>query len=449
MESLRALRRGLQLAEGFAPYIAVCNGPATIRSLIDVLQESMPGVEVETIELDERMEDPLARVLDLSSPDKSGPLMILGLERSCPSTDPDHPVLHVLNLQRPEWPKRIPRPVVLWIPEYLLSLLGSEAPDFLDWRSDTLFFPSEAAELHALTSAIWVEGLDGRMPEKQRRARIEELLARLRSTSSAMDPVVQSARSTWLNELGNHLLILGHVADAEKAYKAFFDIEIGLNRRRGMSVASKNLGIIAMYRHNLKEAEERFERSLSIAREIGDLPLIASTSGNLGLIAVRRKDLVRGEELILQALDFYEQHRESKGMAIACGNLALIYLRQGRLEDAEPLLLKAISLSEEVGDRMAAAGHYRILAEAFRLRGDHSQAEELIRRALTIDEELGNQTGIAANLGRLGAIYMEQGNDAAARESVERAQNIYRALGLDSRAETLDNLLGSLPAVST
>ena len=442
------MRRGLQRAEGFALYIAVCNSPATVRSLIDVLQESMPGVEVETVELDESAEDPLARVLALSVPGNSGPLMVVGLEKSCPSTDPDHPVLHVLNLQRPEWPKRIPRPVVLWIPEYLLSLMGLEAPDFLDWRSDTLFFPSEAAELQALTSAVWVEGLDGRMPELQRRARIEELQARLRSTDSATDRVVLSARSSWLNELGNHLFVLGDVAGAEIAYAAALDIETRLGRRRGMIVGNGNLGALAARRENLEEAEERFEHSLSIAREINDLPGIASASANLGLNALRRQDLPRAEELTLQALDLLEKQGNDREVAIACGNLAYLYVRQGRLDEAVPLLIEAIALSEKIGDRMAAAGHYRIRAEVFRLEGDHGQAEELIRGALTIDEEMGNQAGVAADLALLGGIYREQGDVAAARESMERARDLFRALG-DSRAKVIDNSLSSLPAVNT
>lgn len=442
------MRRGLQLAEGFALYIAVCNSPATVRSLIAALQESMPGAQIETIDLDESVEDPLARVLDLSVPERSGPLMIVGLERSCPSAAPQHPVLHVLNLQRPEWPKRIPRPVVLWIPEYLLSLMGTEAPDFLDWRSDTLVFPSEATELQPLVPSVWMEGLDGRMPEQQRRARIEELQARLRSTVSANDPVILSARSSWLNELGNHLFLLGDVADAETAYNAHLDIETRLERRRGMSVAHGNLGAIAAHHENLDEAEERFERSLNIAREIDDLSVIASASANLGLIALRREDLAHGEALIREALDIFRRQGSPKDVAVALGNLAYLYVRQGRLDEAVPLLIEAIALSEKIGDRMATAGNYRILTGVFRLRGDHSQAEEFIRGALTIDEEMGNQAGVAADLALLGGIYREQGDVVAARESMERARDLFRALG-DSRAKLIDNSLVSLPPVNT
>ena len=30
------------------------------------------------------------------------------------------------------------QPVVFWVADYLVGLLGREAPDFFDWRSDTL-----------------------------------------------------------------------------------------------------------------------------------------------------------------------------------------------------------------------------------------------------------------------------------------------------------------------
>lgn len=448
-ESLRALRRGLQFAEGFALYIAVCNSPVTVRSLIDILQESMPGVEIEAVELDDSVEDPLARVLEISTPARLGPLMIVGLERSCPSDAPDHPVLHVLNLQRPEWPKRIPRPVVLWIPEYLLSLMGTEAPDFLDWRSDTLFFPSESVDLQVLTSAAWVEGLDGRMPEQQRRARIEELRARLRSTGSATDRVVLSARSSWLNEMGNHLFVLGDAAGAETAYAAALDIETRLGRRRGMIVTNGNLGAVAAYRENLEQAEQWFERSLSLAREVDDLPGIASALGNLGLNALRRQDLPRAKEWTIQAMDLFQEQGNDRDLTIACGNLAHIYLRQGRLDEAVPLALKAIELSEKIGDRLATAGNYRLWAGVLGLRGDYTQAEEVIGKALSISEELGHQVGIATDLALLGDIYREQGKVAAAKESAARARSIYRALDMDSLVKTLDHFLASLPPVNT
>lgn len=443
------MRRGLQLAEGFVLYIAVCNSPATVRALIDALRESMPGVEIETVDLDESVEDPLARVLALASPDTSSPLMIVGLERSCPSAAPQHPVLHVLNLQRPEWPKRIPRPVVLWIPEYLLSLMGTEAPDFLDWRSDTLFFLSEMAELQDLTSAIQVEGLDGRMPERQRLARIGELQARLRSTSSATDPVVLSARSNWLAELGNQLLLVGHVDEAETAYQAYLESESRLQRLRGVGRAQEALGAIAMRRRDLAEAGKRFDRSLEIAREAEDLPSVASAYGNLGLIALQRNDLALGEALTLEALNLLEKQGDPRSLAITYGNLALIYLRQGRLEEAERLLSKAVEASEKAGDRMVAASNYRLSSQVNQRRGDYGRAVERLREALAIDEDLGNLSGIASSLLFLAGIYKEQGDLASARESGERARNIYRALGTDSVAEGLDEFLASLPAVNT
>ncbi len=81
--------------------------------------------------------------------------MVLGLEESNDPSDAEHPVLWTLNLSRPDWPQKLPRPVVLWVPEYMLGLLEWEAPDFLDWRSDTMNFGDMSLEeVNALTSHL-------------------------------------------------------------------------------------------------------------------------------------------------------------------------------------------------------------------------------------------------------------------------------------------------------
>ncbi|HEV7515230.1 MAG TPA: hypothetical protein VGR07_02915, partial [Thermoanaerobaculia bacterium] len=82
--------------------------------------------------LDEHTTLPLDEILAQVSSEAQGPVMVLGLEWSCPSDATYHPVLERLNLSRPRWPIELPRPVVFWVPEYMLGLLGREAPDFLD-----------------------------------------------------------------------------------------------------------------------------------------------------------------------------------------------------------------------------------------------------------------------------------------------------------------------------
>lgn len=437
------MRRGLQRAKGFTLFIAVCNSPATATKLIDLLRDSMPGCEIETVELDERTVDPLRDVTSRLLPGKHGPVMILGLERCCPSAAPYHPVLHVLNLQRPEWPRDLPRPVVFWIPEYLLALLGREAPDFLDWRSDTLFFTSGEDALRNLMP-IWLGGMEGRLSEAQRRTRVEELRSRIQSTVSSEDPVVLSARSGWLTELGGHLGLLGDLHGSETAFQDALTIEKRLGREGGIATVYSNLGTIDMRRGHLDKAEERFKKSLGIFEKIGDTSGMAATQSHLATVHLERGNLAEAEALLWKVIELSE--RTSLMEMGAYSNLALTYLQQGRVDRAEDLLQQAIRRSEEAGDITETAAHYRVLGGIHVARGDYDRAEELFLNLLSIDERRAHREGMADDLAVLGIIYKARGNRAKAREAFGKARALYESLGIEGALSRIDASLDTLPS---
>ena len=170
---MQALRRGLLRSEGFALYVAVCNSPADRGRLIAMLSEAMPGVTLHTVSIGAKSIDPLEEALAQLPGEPAGTVMFLGLEKAVPSTVTDHPILQSLNLRREEWPAQLPCPVVFWVPEYVAGLLGRKAPDFFDWRSDTVHFPAlTEAGLIRVESAARFGGEDEGMPRPARLERI-------------------------------------------------------------------------------------------------------------------------------------------------------------------------------------------------------------------------------------------------------------------------------------
>jgi tetratricopeptide (TPR) repeat protein len=401
----------------------------------------MPVAAIEVVELAEKAKDPLEEVASVLEAGKTGPVMVLGLEEAVPSSRPSHPVLHTLNLQRPEWRKRIPRPVVFWIPEYVLSLLGVEAPDFLDWRSDTIFFPAAEPMLDFLTSDVWAGGLDGNLPAAHRRARMEELQSRLRAASVAStDRAVQAARSAWLTELGNHLRVFGEMDAAENAYRKSLEIERELQRPANVAVAYNNLGTLALMRRRPELAAEMFEKSIAIDEQIENREGLAIGYSNLAAASSAQSSFARAEELFKKALELRE-NPSPRDLAVAYSNLAHVQLRQNRIEAAESLLKKTLRLSEESGDRLNLAAHYRFLAEAYFKRGDFKGAAGYLRKALAIDQEILYRDGMARDFALIGALEQTRGNPGRARRSFERALDLYRALGDDSMISTLRKVI--------
>jgi tetratricopeptide (TPR) repeat protein len=349
----------------------------------------MPGVEIETVTLDENIGHPLDAVLGRVDRSKRGPLMIVGLEKSNPSSAKERPVLYALNMSRPEWPKELPRPIVFWVPEYMLGLMGREAPDFLDWRSDTLFFPEHLGdEVIPLASSLWAGGKESSLSEQRRRARISELQARLAGLSPTEDKVIQGAVADWHNELGNHHFTLGE----------------------------------------LQQAESHYLQALQAFESLGEEEAIAGVRMNLANIYSRWGEFARAGQELDGARLLYEALKNPRGVAAALGNLASLALLRGSSEDAERFSHDAIALSEELEDDEEISFNYVRLSTAARYRGDLQEAERYLRKALEISGERNKQM-LAGIFQNLGIVFLGKGDLAEAAQFLEKAFAIAEELG--------------------
>src|ERR1039457_7315112 len=111
-EPLRAVRRGLMRADGFALYIAVVKTPAQRNQLVTLLGEAIPTVKLQTVTIRADSTDILEEVQKQLDGKVTDPVMVVGLEEALPSDAKNHPILNALNLRRPDWPQLVPQPVV-------------------------------------------------------------------------------------------------------------------------------------------------------------------------------------------------------------------------------------------------------------------------------------------------------------------------------------------------
>lgn len=359
--------------------------------------------------------------------------MVLGLERAVPMGSDDAPILRALNLERTEWPERLHRPVVFWIPEPLLGALGRAAPDFLDWRSDTLHFAADASrlerELAAFDTSLWQDAEDQRMSERDRRARVEELQSRLRLTPPGEDPEVEQARGSWLLELGKHLLFLGELSSAQETYEEFLELAKGLGDRRGLAAAHHQLGLIAQSQGRYAAALEGYRRSLVISERLGDREGMAVSYHQLGNISHL---MARDEE----ALDWYQK---ALTIAMELGNradvaasyhqLGVVALERGSYDEAAEWYQKSIAMKKELGDLAGLASSHHQLGNLAYLRGSYEESMSWYRRSLEISEKMGNRVGMAASWHQLGRVAEGLGSHQEAIESYRRSLRISEEIG--------------------
>ncbi len=216
IQAVQILRRGLSRSRRFALFIAVFDNSIVRDQIIQLLQDSMPWTQTDIVHASPDNHDILDVTLSSINRKTSGPVMLLDMEHILVADSIDHPLLAQLNLARPDWPNKLPRPLVLWVTPYLLGLLGRRSPDFLDWRSDTISFErlttNDIAIIHSAPPSLFGDYLF----ENERSYRVAELWARL-SLAHPNSRVALTARAKWYTELAVHLNVLNDRAKSQIA----------------------------------------------------------------------------------------------------------------------------------------------------------------------------------------------------------------------------------------
>lgn len=428
-EPLRALRRGLTRSHGFALFVAVVQSPAQRNELITLLQEGLPGRTLQTVTIRADSVDILDEIQRQLCEKVSGPVMVTGLEDALSSDTQSHPILHSLNLRRPEWPQRIMQPVVFWVSGYLLNVLARFTPDFLDWRSDTLHFPElEQSQLDALHSATWDGGMDTRMPANTRKERIHELRSRIAANEHNPDRAIRSVVAGWLNELGLHQQLLGETREAIGCFEKCLAISKEIGNRRGEGTAHGNLGNNYLDLGDTKKSTDFYEQALVISRETGDQGLEGHSLGNLGIVYTHSGNLPKAIETLNQALLVAREVGDRRGESAHIGNLGIAYKESGELSKAIKLYEEQLSICRQLGDRLGESNALGNLGVAYRLLGEARKAIDFYNLALIIDREIGDRRGEAASLINSALALNQLGDRAEAIALAEEALRIYKTV---------------------
>lgn len=178
----------------------------------------------------------------------------------------------------------------------------------------------------------------------------------------------------------------------------------------GIAAASRLLGFMASGRSSwrftdrldLPLASRYFERSLELARELGDARGIGITLDGLALVMLEAGELVRARELAEEARRVLEDLNDRAQTADAVLTLGRLAWMEGDLQRAQRLAAESLALAREVGDLGGESPALRLAAAVARDQGDLDRAESLEREALSIYTRHGNAGGIAGCLEGLG-----------------------------------------------
>lgn len=426
---LRALVRSLDFAEGFSLLFVRCNQHDQRQRLVAALRERLPQLNIEEI----HFREPITHLLDelrwhFKEP-PSGAVFVSGLEYSLPKAAEAHttPLVANLNAARNSFPLVVPCPLVLWVPEYVLTAIARGAPDFFSIRSGVYYFAVTPEETKAFAESLtagmaWTADSLPLEEKLERIAAIESLLADYQSLTHNQRDYRAEAR--LFARLGGLYFTLGRWTKAKEAIQQTLARvrESGDYINEGRILNS--LGIVYKAQGRLTEAETAFQQSLAIAKELGDRSGEAIALGNLGNVYYDQGQLKEAEAAFQQSLTIAKELGDREGEATTLINLGNIYRRQGRWAEAEIVLQQSLAIWQAIGDRIDEGSALNNLGTIYIGQGRWAEAETAFQTSLAIRQELGDHANEGKSLENLALLRAERGDIAGAIELERRALQI-------------------------
>jgi tetratricopeptide (TPR) repeat protein len=290
-----------------------------------------------------------------------------------------------------------------------------------------------------------------------------------RALAALPEPESDTRAADILRSMGSVYRERGELDRAERRYKESYALAEGLGYLDGTANAGNWLGVIAMGRGHLAEAEALFTRACRTAGRVRNERLAGAIEQNLGILANIRGDLDAAVIHYRTALRQFRSAGDEWMLGLVLNNLGLLHSDLTQFAEAAAAFDEAHDLAMRTGNTMlensvevnraemcigrqdweaasAACARARTLAQ---LRNDRQREAEALKFQGVIAREqnkledaawlLGEAESLAASCDdRLlmaevaresGELYVRFGRPEDARISFSRALDLFQALG--------------------
>jgi tetratricopeptide (TPR) repeat protein len=222
--------------------------------------------------------------------------------------------------------------------------------------------------------------------------------------------------------IGEFRLALEHMRRAERLTSDKEDLMYIYNQ----------IGLIYRRMGYLDDALLYYNRSLSLARDLGNKSMQASVLNNIAGIYNNKGELDK-------ALEYYEEslrlETDEKAKAATYNNIALIYENKGNYQKAVEYFQKAIETSERYGYYHGASMAKLNLGNAYRKIKDYEKAEKYLLEGLEGVRKVSDKYWEAIGYKYLGWLYRDKGDKKTAKDYLTRAYNLYKSIGAEGDAK--------------
>lgn len=189
------------------------------------------------------------------------------------------------------------------------------------------------------------------------------------------------------------------------------------------------LGYLHFLRGSMDEARERLDAARALLRDVDDSELAGRTLGYLGNLHRHQGRIDEAHRCYSTALALFREAGNQDREAWTLTLLGLLHRHAGRMEEAREHWGRALSLYREVGSRAREGNALMNLATADIETGRLDEARELLEAALALFRELGDRRGKIQGLINLATIHRAQGRTAEAYTVFNAALVAQREVG--------------------
>lgn len=222
----------------------------------------------------------------------------------------------------------------------------------------------------------------------------------------------------WLDEL-----LAGHLVPTPDLAKAMF-----------------GAGLVAFERGDRASARALFERTLTVARDVGAHEHVAGALTQLGHLAVKQGEHAAARPLYEEGLAIRRAHGTRQALAISLYFLGDLARERGDAVEAHSLYQEGLALSRELGDSFHLGHAFSRLGQLALALGDAARGQKLLEESLSHWRQVGYDSGVARVLSFLGQIATDQDDPARARSLFAESLRLFGKLG--ARVEVADCLDG-------
>ncbi|POZ52594.1 tetratricopeptide repeat protein [Methylovulum psychrotolerans] len=424
---LKHLRRALQLCKGFGLYFVSCNTVPLRNELVAALKANLatPIIELPlTPENDIFIDAQMAALLAAASADAI--VFIYDLEKLYHLKD--RYVIQELNWRR-EFYGRANHPVVFWMPDFLLTEIFNEAPDFADWRSGLYEFTLSQPEQLSLMQSTWEsvgENFVGQLSltEKERWiVNLENLLAELAGQEAS------KTKGDLLIRLGMLYKSLGKHDQALVCYQQSLQIQQRIGDKQGESATLNNISVIYHIKGDYGIVLFYLEQSLQICQDIGNKQGEGAILNNLSQIYHAQGDYDTALRYLKQSLQIRQDIGDKQGEGATLNNLSQIYKAKGDYGIALRYLEQSLLISQDIGDKQGEGSAFNNLSQIYHAQGDYDTALRYLEQSLQIWQDIGDKEGEGATLNNISQIYHAKGDYDTALRYLEQSLQIQQNIG--------------------